>query len=642
MHDLTVESDVTRPTSRSAGGREPVRSGHAFTGHRGAVIASVVAVASGMLVALLTGRVVVVVLAVLAVLVSAMARHVGWRVASATTVLTAMVAQVCYLRLTPLFGWSLGASDILFWTVAGAAGVVALAIGGTPTVSRAQLETFAFVMIVPVAGATAYAVKMVSSGGSWISWAMNNDVAFRTLLVRFIVEDRGIRADRGYADPLTDGLLAAWTANEARAGGLARTIHAAVYSGAEIWILLWLAVSALCSLTALRAAKGGRAYRAGSAVAAGLLPWTWFVSGSGFELGFQNVVTTLLVVMLAWVLWTHRETHPAVCLSGLLMATLAAAMAWAPLALIPLAWSAYTAVTERSKLLATPMPARLLPVAALSVGIAYGALVTVPETLASGTGGLSGDGNIQAVSWRWSLYLALAGLAATILWRRRLSSTLRWGLWVSAAASALVIAYLLYQRRNSPALWGYYPMKFTWLTVSAGLLVAVAETAAGFSRLRAWWSSMGVVAVAVVLALLVMDKITPPWAPGSRFTPVALAQNERNDRAVRPLFTILRTHPKSFVAGYSTGRWTGARLDGFINFWLFQVSAPVYNDPIRFLAYAFDPTDAPTACHEVPNMWGSGVEVWTRNAKTARAYARSCSPEQVAVRFTPAPTTTSR
>lgn len=601
-------------------------------GHRGVVLACAVALAIGAVIAGATGSVVVVVLAVLVTHITAAARHVGWRVASAVTLLTAMVAQVCYLRITPAFGWSLGTSDLLFWVLLGAAGVAALLFGGTPAVSAAQVETFAYVMIVPVVGVTAYVVKMASSGGSWIAWAMNNDVAFRTLLVRFIIEDRGIRADRGYADPLTDGLLAAWSANDA-GGGLDRTIHAVVYSGAEIWILLWLAVSAFCSLAALRSTTGGRFYRAGAAIVAGLLPWTWFISGSAFELGFQNVVTTLLVVVLAWVVWTHRETHPAVCLAGLLVATLAAAMAWAPLALIPLAWSAHAAFTQRSALLSTPMPTRILPVAAMSLGVAYGAFVTLPETLASGTGGLSGDGAIQAVSWQWSLGLAVVGTAAAILWRRRLSPTLRWGLWVAAGSSALVVAYLLYQRRVSPALWGYYPMKFTWLVISAGLLLAVAETAAGSARLRAWWSRAVVLVVTVGMALVLMDKITPPWAPGSRFTPAALAENERNDRAVGPLFTILRTHPKSFVASYSTGRWAGARLDGFINFWLFQVSAPVYNDPIRFLAYSFEPTDAPSSCREVGQVWGSGVEVWTRDAKTARAYTRACASEQVAVRL---------
>lgn len=602
------------------------------TPDRAVLLVSAVALGAGLLLTILTGMAAFAVLVVLTLNVAGLARHVGWRVAFAMTLLAAMVGQVCYLRVTPALGWPLGVSDLLFWALAGAAGIATLARGGIPTLSRRQAETLVLVMVVPVVGITAYVVKMVASGGSWISWSMNNDVVYRSLLVRWALEDHGLRADRGYSDPLTSALLAAWSSVDAGTSAVGHQVRAVVYSGAALWILLWLAVGATCSVIALRDAAPRRAYRAAVAVTVALLPWTWFVSGSAFKLGFQNVAPSLLVILLAWVLWTHRQAHASVCLAGLFLATLAAAMAWAPLALVPLFWSAHTLITERRALRETASPTRLLPVAALSLGIVYGATVTLPETLASGTGGFSSDGAIQSISWRWILGLAVASVAASVLFKGRLSASHRWGLWLAVSASALVAGYLLYQRKDAAVLWGYYPAKFAWLLVTAALLVAVAEIARAASRLRRWWWRAASLAVVAGLALTLMYQITSPWAGGSRFTPIALTQDNSNDGAARTLFKILDTHPKSFVSGYSPGRWLGPTRDGFINFWLFQMGATYPYDPVRTLAYKFDPTDATTACQQV-EVWGNGVQVWTTTPSIARAFARKCPSDQVAVRF---------
>lgn len=590
-----------------------------------------VVVAGGLLLTVLTGFVAFAVLAVIVVLVVALAGTVGWRVALALTLLGSMVGESCLLRITPALGWNLSDVNLVLWAVAGVAGVAMLGLRGGPAITRTQVESLVFVMLVPVIGVAAYVVKMISSGGSWIAWSMNNDVAFRSLMVRWTLEDNGLTADRGYSDPLTSALFAAWTASDTGRGDLADTTRAIVYSGAQIWILLWLTVSCVSSVIALRNLRVGRGYRALLAIVAGLLPWTWFVSGSSFELGFQNVAASVLVILLAWVLWTQRELQPIACLTGLLLAILATAMAWVPLAPIPLFWAAHAFLTQRPSWRHASWRALLAPAGALTLGLVYAAAVTLRETLGTGTGGLSADGAIQFLSWRWTLGLTAAGLVLSALLVRRLSPTHRWGFWLATTASCLVAAYLLYQRRNSATMWGYYPIKFTWLAVSSALLIFFGESAGSLRKLSArFWSGNGVV-LAAALVLGAMYVITPPWAPGSRFTPASLAQNHRYDRAAESMFMILDEHPKSFVSGFSLGGpVSGAAQDGFVNFWLFQMGAKSGSDPIRWPAYHFDPTDAAAACSAVA-VWGSGVEVWTRDRATAKAFQRSC--DDVAVRL---------
>ena len=201
------------------------------------------ALCCGLVLAVATGQVVALVAPVLVLIVAVLARLVGWRVGMALGLLGSMVAEACYLRVTPVLGVDVGWADLALWAVAGASCVVALVRWGVPGLSRPQIESLGFALVVPVLGLAAYAVKVISSGGSWIGWAMNNDVAFKSLMVRWTFEDHGLTAARGYSDPLTSGLLAAWSGSASHSSDLGHTMRVIVHSGAQIWILLWLTVS---------------------------------------------------------------------------------------------------------------------------------------------------------------------------------------------------------------------------------------------------------------------------------------------------------------------------------------------------------------------------------------------------------------
>jgi hypothetical protein len=237
------------------------------------------------------------------------------------------------------------------------------------------------------------------------------------------------------------------------------------------------------------------------------------------------------------------------------------------------------------------------------------------------------------VKWRVVLGVAGGAVVLTVLFARRLSATHRWGLWCATAASVLVVAYLLFERRDKDALWGYYPIKFTWLAVSAALLIGFGEVAPVLGRLfRRVWGGVGV-AVAGALVITAMYQVTAPWYPGSRFTPFALEQERTYDRAANAVFKILDKHPRSFVMGYSRDQFTGLQEDGFINFWLFQMAAKDGDDDIRNLAYHFDPTDVRALCDDVAAAWGDAAWVWTRNPSVATQFETSCRPGQVTVRL---------
>ena len=95
----------------------------------------------GVVVAVVTGQALPVVLAVVSIATTAIARRTGWRVSVALVILGSMVAEVCLLWITPLLSISVHHADLALWTVAGGAGVVVLATYGPPTLTRPQVET---------------------------------------------------------------------------------------------------------------------------------------------------------------------------------------------------------------------------------------------------------------------------------------------------------------------------------------------------------------------------------------------------------------------------------------------------------------------------------------------------------------------
>lgn len=272
--------------------------------------------------------------------------------------------------------------------------------------------------------------------------------------------------------------------------------------------------------------------------------------------------------------------------------------------------------------------ALLLPAAVLAAAASYGLLVTVPDVRS--TGGVPGvEGAHPYIDATWS-FVASAGVAGAVLvLGRRLKSDVRWGFWATAPAIALTIWLLVVPRHAAglPA-WGYYPVKFTWITASVALVVLASELMGPLGRIasRAWRGNGALATLA--LCSVVMFQVNPPMrplTPSTLLTPVWLRETTKYDAAYARMFALMEEEPTTLVARYWPGRKQLER-DNLINFWLLQSAARDLSDPIRVPAYAINSSDPASVCIAIAASKGV-VRVLTRDAGLEKQLARTCGPD---------------
>jgi hypothetical protein len=546
--------------------------------------------------------------------------------------LSALVLQSYLLNLTPLLGVPIGGASIVVWTIAGGGLLVRLVRRGFPTVTSDQWRILSTALVVPVTGAAAFAAIWLHRHGHWIGWSMQGDTAYRTSTTLRVVQDHGLVVRQGVPDPLTTVINATWSAQGITDSGISRSLGTQllhmVTMSEQAWILTWLSVSFVVATIAQRrgASLGARL----GAIFVALMPWTWFMAGLAAVYGFQNVGPTVLVLLLTYVVAQAAFRHPIAGVTGLIMATVAGVMAWAPLAAYPavwlvvLSWRARDALRRCGRLC-------LFPLAALVAALIYADRVTLREMRSQPASALANDGAIEALSCAAGVTVAVCVVA--LAWRTRRRHPENWTLTVTAAPlGLLVVLGLMMQRRHAATLWGYYPIKFTWLSLTLALLVAAATAVADLRRAkvgapRRWtWAvdDLAAAAAAVVIAGGAMAVLSPPLSHDAQgvFAPEALRTNTVDERPAEQLLAILNRHPKSFVTLYNVGP-QGVRQDGFMNMWLFQMTATSPTDPVRYSAYQYDPSKPKKACTSIAT-WGPGVTVWTTRSRVRAILARNC------------------
>ena len=575
------------------------------------------------------------VLVVLGVTTAVHAPRAGWRASFFLTLLAACVLQVSLAWFTPHVGWSMSTDDTIVWTLAGLAAVPFAVRTPRPRLSRPQVLDAVAVLLVPVAVLGYLLWTSATRHYDWLGWAMGGDSANNMLLVRAMVDEGGLLRSQGNAAPFSTVVFAAWAATGLDAEDQAAAVRHFVLNGGQLTLLFGVLLSVLASILALRTAGRATAGRIAVSVGAGLLPWLWCVMGYTVRQGFQNATPAMVVLLLGWSCWVIHRTHPVASLTGLILTTWAAATAWGPVIMIPAAWMLAVLVVEH-KALRRAGRTLLLPLAAFVGAGTYAILVTLRDLTSSG--GVPGvDGAHPNHDPWWSLWIGVGLLVLSVVCYRWLPRETTWGYWIAVPGIGLGVLQLIRAREAAelPA-WGYYPIKFTWIVMSVGILVlfSVIQPALGRLAQRVWHGN-GVVLACVACAAL-MFQATPPLRPatlGTVLTPVWLHDDTANDRAYERMFELMEDEPRTIVSGY----WRqpeGANFDVIINFWLLQSGAENIGDPLRNWAYFMNPADPVALCAAITE-WGGDVRVVTRKPKVQRMLDKTCPDAGYDIRMVP-------
>jgi hypothetical protein len=615
--DATFEQGETEPRSlrRKARGRVV------------AVVVLAVAVLGSALVTALTTQVAPVVVVVVAVGVAAWAGRIGWRLAFACVLLAALVGEVLLLWLAPHLGGSLGTDTLVAWTAVGLAHAGLLLTGPPPPIGRRRLTDLVAVASAPVVLGAYFVLSATRGGAPWVSWGMANDAANNTILNRELIVQGGLLKSQGNAAPLATVLYGSFGAQDAGDMSHAELVRHLIITGERAGLLLWGTVGLVAAVIAVAATREQHAgHRLLVGLVAGLLPWTWFGAGYGFAYGFQNAAPGLLCLLLAWLCWREHARHPVAALTGLVLATWATATAWGPEAIFPAVWMVAAVVVERKAL---RRAGRLLLVPGLTFVAAatYAYVVTLRDVSAQGAA-LGVDGahpNFAQTRTVW--VLGLLAVLSVVLWRRTLPAV-RLGYWLALPAGALSVTSLIRARSALPEWWGYYPIKFTWIAMTAVVLIAFAELQPFWTGIaRRLWRGTGVV-LAVVAAYAMLFQMSPPLQPVTWrgvLAPVALHDNRAMDAPVTRMFGLMEREPKSIAARFTPEAAGGLAVDSFMNFWMLQMGAANIADPIRNSAYGMNAGDPASLCQGIA-FWGGGVTVWTRDPALRGQLADACDP----------------
>lgn len=536
-------------------------------------------------------------------------RRTSTSLGTAASILIHLAAVAVLIQILPLTRLPLEATVSVCLIVE--ASVLACVIGRTSRLpNRAVLSRLArnaLFFIVPVVASGVMAVSSLV-GRSGTAWAMGNDSAFNVMSARILFADGGVNSRLHFDGSPEPHTLLTIVAGTGRWNvGSWQLFEHDVSAYAQLWFLLIITTSVLSALVAAQVMPSGtpRWFAVLAANAVALLPLTLFVSGYAIRFGFFNATLSLVILLCAWLVSRSDSVSPTIRLSLLGFASLALLATWGPLVVLPIAlgvnplWQLICEVRHEG---ATGRKKLFLPGAVIVVNILYVALITVAD-LISAQSALANDGGIF---WM-SPYLAAALVGLTLF---LLAVTARlekswYGLLDGVAATlggGVATLFLVYQRKDQANLWGYYPIKFSWLLVTLFSVLSVALIFNLISRLTRRVVVVAVVGVAGLAVVVGAVAISP-----------AIRERALDALPLLSLAGIPSTHPGDDAARFMFhNKEDGVNTivvnaltpeeDAFINLWLVQMEPTLNSLDVRVFAYGLDGNNTAQVCQAISTM----------------------------------------
>lgn len=549
-------------------------------------------------------------------------------------ILGLLFAISIWQHLSPLTGLPLELSNFLFLSFLGFTSAIYTFVNKTQYnfVNYRQSP-----ILIPAAAVVGITVLFLGwfqlSSVPHISFAMNGDAVWNTVTARFVVEDGGIVSARHpNPAPLTAELLASIDApGRSLVPNQDLLLHDVVRQ-AQLWFVL-LGVSSVLIMVLVAQCIRGASKRLTQIIAllSGLLPYTWFFSGFSFFFGFYNATIAILVLLAGWHAWLRAKTHPLLSLSLLSAASVILLATWAPLVVIT--GSLLVTLFIRQGLsywFKRSLTRVLILLSAGLIPLTYFALFSLADFRREGPA-LSVDGGIFELSPYLLVVLPLLIALFTLMrWQEKYSQQSFWGALSIVIGGGIALGYLVWQRKETGQLWGYYPMKFSWLvsTLLILVLLTVLLQWVDFSKsilVKTFISLFGI--SAVIGGLMLCAK---PLGLTEILSPLAVISSKGvgvNDEVVPEISQLAAGEDLIVVVHYGQN----SQQDLFMNNWLLQLPVDRPDSLQRWYSYYLDGTDLGLVCKAQTDL-KQPLQVETRDSSLKNRINQLCHNENITVR----------
>ena len=499
--------------------------------------------------------------------------------------------------------------------------------------SLLALARYSLFFVTPIIASVVMTFSLLI-GRSGVAWAMGNDSPANVSSARILFADGGVNSRLHFnGSPEPHSLLTVvagpgrWTVSSWDL--LAYDISAY----AQLWFLLIVATAALSALVAKQAMPQRSPLWFGivSANAIALVPLTWFVAGYSILFGFFNATLSVVILLCSWLVARGQSVSPGIRLSALGMASLALLATWGPLAIIPVALGIHALWQFICSARSAQTHARRrfwIPGAVFAVSATYIALVTVPDLLSSASA-LGNDGGIKTLSPRIvGLSAAVLIVTAAIYSMVERSPRLFIDSFLVTLLGAGALAFLVFQRRAQPDLWGYYPVKFAWIMMTIFGIVSLSIILALVARVRYRGLIFGGIASVMALGIgVAIASIPDIRARVFDALPLLAVAGIPSPHPADPAARFMMRNKEDGVNTIAVNALTPTE-DGFINLWLFQMEPLKNNLDVRIFAYGLDANNTSQVCTAISKLTPP-VRILTSEAGLRERLVAQCPSEIV-------------
>lgn len=570
----------------------------------------------------------------------ALGQWLTWPGAFAAAVVLQFAAACTVIRFSIWLPGGLALVAALLLLVIGVAAVIVVARIPDLRLPRWRQIVGSMAVTVGMAAFVTFVVARASADADF-EWAMRNDAVWNLATTRFMIVDGGIEnSQHPNSSPLTAALMAA-VAAVGRAGLPAtEMLRHDVTRVVEFWLLAGLGSAFLAGLLGFAVTAGSRPWRRWiAAIVAGVLPVTWFVFGFAADYGFYNATIVVVLLIASWLLWLEASKRPVIASGFLGLAAVGMLATWAPLALVSLGLSVAALLPRVRRLVISTGAPRwkqlgLVLVPLIPVPI-YAVAVTLPDLRRDGAA-LAVEGAFMPFTPLHILTIAVVAFAVVLLASTLFQDNhLLLGFSTVIIAGAVALGYLVYQRRATASLWGYYPAKFAWfLAILLLVILCAVLLRVGTSAQASKIGALLLVVVSGAMPFTLMSHLPPPGGWRTAITPISIALQNGGavpNTSAKALFDVVEDGTPSIALSYGS-----ESLDRFLNSWLLQLESPNSEDPIRLYSYILNPTDDVQAC-EALRAWDRPVRVVTSDDDLESRLRASCSGADFDVDVLPAP-----
>lgn len=537
-------------------------------------------------------------------------------------------------HLSPLTGLPLELSNFLFLSFLGFTSAIYTFVNKTQYNFGNYRQSPIFIPAAAVVGITVLFLGWFQlSSIPHISFAMNGDAVWNTVTARFVVEDGGIVSSRHpNPAPLTAELLASIDAPGRGLVSSQNLLLHDVVRQAQLWFVLLGATSVLIMVLVAQCLRGAsKRLTQFIPLLSGLLPYTWFFSGFSFFFGFYNATIAILVLLAGWHAWLQAKTHPLLSLSLLSTASVILLATWAPLVVIT--GSLLVTLFIRQGLsywFKGSLTRVLILLSAGLIPLAYFALFSLADIRREGPA-LSVDGGIFELSPYLLVVLPLLIALFTLMrWQEKYSQQSFWGALSIFIGGGIALGYLVWQRKETSQLWGYYPVKFSWLVST--LLIVVLLTLllqwVDFSKSNLVKTSLSLFGISAVIGGLML--CAKPLGLTEILSPLAVISSKGvgvNDEVVPEISQLAAGEDLIVVVHYGQN----PQQDLFMNNWLLQLPVDRPDSLQRWYSYYLDGTDLGLVCKAQTDLKQS-LQVETKDSALKHRINQLCHNENISVR----------